>query len=337
MYLGVILSVTIPPNLGAVEDLTMLIQDGYIDVVTQTSVDKYSNKIDKDTALMDLFNTDLGAFGTIVSLVNFEMITAQDRKLGDAKDLKSNVESLVEKGKTLVSHYLSLFQNKEQGEISSTDHISIGINQISPVLKTIGISELNAAFARLTESGDADLLDKQLAALRLSQDKLSVFLIEMEKIINLIESIERNYFDISTLEHIENIWNISKIHSIYTAGVQADPNTFTFEIKIQTVKQTESRKNYKPVQVFNYVLSNNFFGNSLNDNVYPYDCTGKFCMRSLGSRCVIDLGSTNVSHIITNCILNKGYKNVEVCSSGILIYSDQNPTTAYFYILISLI
>ena len=314
----------IVPVRSDMNGLTMVIPDGTARIVTGLATIHQGNKILKDASIMESFQVDLRNFAAMVFILPLNFTTNHTRKMSDIRKLRLNVIDLATEGQELITEYFNLFSIETQGEVRLSAHDIVTTNKLSPILATLEFGDATLQIARLPSAGGDKKESTYISALENSQLKVKEFNSELKKILNLVNSIKENRFDIEAISQSEELWKLKDIVGIYTLGVRSDTTTILFEIDILKVEETELRPNYKPVQTFGYSLNSNFFGNSYSSIAYPYICTGKYCMRDPDSQCLIDLGSRNISHILDRCNLVRTHKNLELTKLGILVYNDQN-------------
>ena len=314
----------IVPVRSDMNGLTMVIPDGTARIVTGLETIHQGNKILKDASIMETFQVDLRNFAAMVFILPLNFTTNHTRKMSDIRKLRLNVIDLATEGQELITEYFNLFSIETQGEVRLSAHDIVTTNKLSPILATLEFGDATLQIARLPSAGGDKKESTYISALENSQLKVKEFNSELKKILNLVNSIKENRFDIEAISQSEELWKLKDIVGIHTLGVRSDTTTILFEINILKVEETELRPNYKPVQTFGYSLNTNFFGNSYSSIAYPYICTGKYCMRDPDSQCLIDLGSRNISHILDRCNLVRTHKNLELTKLGILVYNDQN-------------
>ena len=314
----------IVPVRSDMNGLTMVIPDGTARIVTGLETIHQGNKILKDASIMETFQVDLRNFAAMVFILPLNFTTNHTRKMSDIRKLRLNVIDLATEGQELITEYFNLFSIETQGEVRLSAHEIVTTNKLSPILATLEFGDATLQIARLPSAGGDKKESTYISALENSQLKVKEFNSELKKILNLVNSIKENRFDIVAISQSEELWKLKDIVGIHTLGVRSDTTTILFEINILKVEETELRPNYKPVQTFGYSLNSNFFGNSYSSIAYPYICTGKYCMRDPDSQCLIDLGSRNISHILDRCNLVRTHKNLELTKLGILVYNDQN-------------
>ena len=304
--------------------LTMVVPDGTARIVTGLETIHQGNKILKDASIMESFQVDLRNFAAMVFILPLNFTTNHTRKMSDIRKLRLNVIDLAKEGQELITEYFNLFSIETQGEVRLSAHDIVTTNKLSPILATLEFGDATLQIAKLPTAGGDARESTYISALENSQLKVNEFNSEIKKILNLVNSIKENRFDIEAISQSEELWKLKNIVGINTLGIRSDTTTILFEIDILKVEETELRPNYKPVQTFGYSLKSNFFGNSYSSIAYPYICTGKYCMRDPDSQCLIDLGSRNISHILDRCNLVRTHKNLELTKLGILVYNDQN-------------
>ena len=302
------------------QNLGLFVDNGIIEITTKTGFTKWGNTFEIDSSWVNNYKVDLSSLSTIVKVEHNEISTSKNEKqLSDIKILRQNVLTNIEKGEKLVVTYLDFFKVAVQGKLKLETHPDIKLFRY----ESLGMSYLSVQLSTLIGKGDQNL-DTSLNVLKETLIRILKVNEELARNVKLINSIKTNYYDNNTLKYLEILFNQTDIMDVFTENMQSSATSFKFEIKIITALTFESRKNLKNVQIFNYILEDKFYKNEKEDKGYPHICNGKFCIRDQHSKCVIDLNSKNLTHVLNHCSFKKSYKLIDICAEGILIYSDQS-------------
>ena len=317
-----VLAWLIPIATSTQDTLGLFVENGIVEITTKTGYTKWGNTFEIDSAWVNNYKVDLSSLSTIVKLEHNEISTSTNEKqLSDIKILRQNVITAIKKGEKLVANYLELFNDAVQGKLKLKTHPDVKLFKY----ESLGMSFLSVELSKLIGKGDQNQnLDTSINVLKETLIRIQTVNDDLAKNINLINCIRTNYYDHNTLKYIEILFNQTDILDIFTENMQSSATSFKFEIKIITALTFESRKNLKNVQIFNYILEDKFYKNEKEDKGYSYICNGKFCIRDQHSKCVVDLNSKNLTHVLNHCSFKKSYKIIDICAEGILIYSDQS-------------
>jgi len=317
-----VLAWLIPIATSTQDTLGLFVENGIVEITTKTGFTKLGNTFEIDSLWVNNYKVDLSSLSTIVKVEHNEISTSTNEKqLSDIKILRQNVITAIKKGEKLVANYLELFTDAVQGKLKLKTHPDVKLFKY----ESLGMSFLSVELSKLIGKGDqSQNLDTSINVLKETLIRIQTVNDDLAKNINLINCIRTNYYDHNTLKYIEILFNQTDILDIFTENMQSSATSFKFEIKIITALTFESMKSLKNVQLFNYILKDNFYKNEKGDTAFPHICNGKYCIRDQRSKCVVDLNSNNLTHVISHCSFIKSYKVIDICAEGILIYSAQS-------------
>jgi hypothetical protein len=302
------------------QNLGLFVDNGIIEITTKTGFTKRGNAFEIDSSSVNNYKVDLSSLSTIIKVEHIEISTpTNEKQLSDIKVLRQTVLTNIKKGEKLVATYLEFFKVAIQGKLKLKTHPDIKLFRY----ESLGMSYLSVQLSTLIGKGDQNL-DTSINVLKETLVRILKLNEELARIVKLINSIKTNYYDNNTLKYIESLYNQTDIMDVFTENMQSSATSFKFEIKIITALTFESRKNLKNVQIFNYILEDRFYKNEKEDKGYSYICNGKFCIRDQHSKCVVDLNSKNLTHVLNHCSFKKSYKIIDICAEGILIYSGES-------------
>ena len=189
----------IVPVRSDMNGLTMVIPDGTARIVTGLETIHQGNKILKDASIMETFQVDLRNFAAMVFILPLNFTTNHTRKMSDIRKLRLNVIDLATEGQELITEYFNLFSIETQGEVRLSAHDIVTTNKLSPILATLEFGDATLQIARLPSAGGDKKESTYISALENSQLKVKEFNSELKKILNLVNSIKENRFDIEAI------------------------------------------------------------------------------------------------------------------------------------------
>lgn len=303
--------------------LTLLLQSNEIELISSTHLWTKSYRLNLERAFLTDSTASIQTIKDIIGGLSITNVDpSADLKL---KDLVSRSDFLLNDSLDLLRNYTAVFYKQQISDTASLSFDVLKIEDLVPGINTVAISQIAAKLVEVKIKGDSIIkLDEMLDLLNSCVIASESFNEKMAKLIDLIHGIFHNRFSAQNMKQLENLDRKHRLFAVETLGLVGTSTDLSFELSLEKVVESKLYPRYLPVQLFNYILGQDFFGTNENSLAFPYRCNFVGCFRDLNSRCVIDLNSNNLTHIINTCVLQKSYLDFEVTSQGILVYSNEN-------------